>query len=224
MARYDVIELEGMRFVRITLEGDMVRTERRALAHMRGTIQMRAPLPGLGEAIRCAIGDQSLIRPSYEGTGEINLHPSMGGYHIFELAGDSWVLERGAYWASDGSVTIGIHRDPMLTALWAGDGLIHFQLKVAGHGRVVLNAYGPVREIVLDGQQITVDGRLVIARTSSLRYRVRRATTNIIGHFLAGQGWMRTYAGSGKVLLCASPYWQRRLLGAVAGEPEATAR
>jgi hypothetical protein len=34
---------------------------------------------------------------------------------------------------------------------------------------------------------------------------------------------MRTYEGTGKVLICGSPYWYRRILGAVAGEWDETA-
>lgn len=221
MAEYEVVELEGMRFLRIHLAEQTVRTERRALAYLKGAVELRAPFPGLGEAIRCGIGRQSLIRPSFSGSGELNLRPSMGGYHIFDLEGDGWVLERGAYWASDGSVRIGIHRDPMLTSLWAGDGLINFRLEVSGRGRVALNAFGPVRAVAVEGQQVKVDGRLVIAWSNGLRYRMRRAASSLVGHYLSGHRWMRTYEGDGTVLICGSPYWHRRLLGAVAGEDDA---
>ena len=217
MARYEIIELEGMRFLRITLDHETVRTERRAVTYMSGDIELRAPLPGIGEAIRCAVGNQSLIRPRFTGTGELNLKASLGGYHIFDLEGGSWVLERGAYWASDGSVEIGIHRDPMWTSLWAGDGFINFRLHVSGDGQVALNAYGPVRELTLEDQQVKVDGRLVIAWTGSLSYRMRRAAASLASHYLSGHRWMRTYSGTGKVLICGSPYWQRRILGAVTG-------
>lgn len=218
MARYEVIEIEGMRLLRVHLENEMVRTERHALTYLRGDIELRAPLPGVGEAIRCTIGQQSLIRPSFRGSGELNLRPGFGGYHVFDLEGGDWVLARGAYWASDGSVGIGLYRDPIFTSLWAGDGLITFRLRVSGEGRVALNAYGPVREIQLEDEQVKVDGRLVIAWTASLRYRMRRAAASLAGHYLSGHRWMRTYEGTGRVLICGSPYWQRRILGAVVGD------
>src|SRR6056297_577849 len=85
MARYEIIELEGMRFLRVTLDHETVRTERRAVTYMSGDLELRAPLPGMGEAIRCAVGNQSLIRPRFTGTGELNLKASLGGYHIFDL-------------------------------------------------------------------------------------------------------------------------------------------
>jgi uncharacterized protein (AIM24 family) len=223
MAGYEVIELEGTRFLRISMADETVRTERRALSYLRGDVELRAPFPGVGEAIRCMIGHQSVIRPQFSGTGELNLRSSMGGYHIFDLEGAGWVLERGAYWASDGSVRIGIFRDPMWTSFWAGDGLINFRLHVRGEGKVALNAFGPVREIAVENHQVKVDGRLVIAWSESLRYRMRRAAASLVGHYLSGHRWMRTYEGTGKVLICGSPYWYRRILGAVAGELDETA-
>lgn len=222
MAKYEIIELEGTRFLRITMHDEAVRTERRALSYLRGDIELRAPFPGVGEAVRCMIGHQSLIRPQFSGSGELNLRASVGGYHIFDLEGAGWVLERGAFWASDGAVRIGIFRDPMLTSLWAGDGLINFRLHVRGEGQVALNAFGPVREISVENYQVKVDGRLVIAWSDSLSYRMRRAAASLAGHYFSGHRWMRTYEGTGKVLICGSPYWYRRILGAVAGEIDET--
>ena len=59
-------------------------------------------LPSLGSVIKSMISEESLVRPSYTGTGIIHLEASMGGYYTFDLAGESWILENGAYWASDG--------------------------------------------------------------------------------------------------------------------------
>ena len=56
------------------------------------------------------ISDKSVVRPSYTGTGIIHLEPSMGGYHTFEVAGESWILENGAYWASEGGVAGSVSR------------------------------------------------------------------------------------------------------------------
>jgi uncharacterized protein (AIM24 family) len=78
-----------------------------------------------------------------------------------------------------------------------------------------------VREIAVDNEQVKVDGRLVIAWSDTLAYRMRRAAASLVGHYLSGHRWMRTYEGTGKVLICGSPYWYRRILGAVAGEVDA---
>lgn len=106
--------------------------------------------------------------------GEIFLEPSSGGFHVFEVAGESWVPENAAYWTSEASVDLGLFRERMLTAFWAGEGFIDGQTLVSGRGTVVVNAPGPVEELAIDGQRVVVEGRRVIARTRGLNYRVRR--------------------------------------------------
>ena len=215
MASFDILEDEGMRLVRITIGNEMVRAEAGALSYMRGAIDVTVPLPSPGRAIRNLLSGEPLIRPRYSGTGEIYLSPTLGGYHVLEIEKDPWILEDGAYWASDGSVDLGVHREPLVTSFWAGEGFIDFQTKVSGSGRVVLNTIGPVDEVELHDDRIAVEGKQVIARTAGLTYRVRRPTRSRIGYYLSGESLVRTYAGSGKVVLTKSPYLNQRLLSAL---------
>ena len=120
-----------------------------------------------------------------------------------------WILENGAYWTSDNSVQIGLHRERMLTSLWAGEGFIDYQTKVSGKGRVVLNAEGPVEEIDLGHETISVEGKLVIARTADVSYRVVRPTKSLFSFWLSGEEYLRQYRGPGKVLLVSTPYLRR---------------
>jgi uncharacterized protein (AIM24 family) len=208
MANFEVCQLEGMRWVQISIEDETVRAEAGALSYMNGQISMSARLPSFGSAIKSMISNEAIIRPSYTGTGVIHLESSLGGYHMFEVAGESWVLENGAYWASDASVDLGLFRERVWTSLWAGDGLIDYQTMVSGKGRVVLNAPGPVEEVVIDGGRLVADGRVVIARTEGLDYRIRRPT-KLIQSFLSREPLVRVYEGKGKALVCWTPYWNQ---------------
>ena len=133
---------------------------------------------------------------------------------MLEVEQDAWILEDGAYWASDGGVELGLHRE-RITSFWAGEGLIDFQTLVGGAGRVVLNTTGPVEEVVLQGGWIAVEGKQIIARTASLSYAVRRPIRSLIGYYLSGEHALRTYFGVGKVLLTTAPYLNQRLLSAL---------
>jgi uncharacterized protein (AIM24 family) len=208
MANFEVCQLEGMRWVQISIEDETVRAEAGALSYMNGQISMSARLPSFGSAIKSMISNEAIIRPSYTGTGVIHLESSLGGYHMFEVAGESWVLENGAYWASDASVDLGLFRERVWTSLWAGEGLIDYQTMVSGKGRVVLNAPGPVEEVVIDGGRLVADGRVVIARTEGLDYRIRRPT-KLIQSFLSREPLVRVYEGKGKALVCWTPYWNQ---------------
>lgn len=212
MTTFDIVELEGTRYVEARLERDSIRAEAGALSYMRGNIRMRATVPGLGQIMKCALSNESAVRPRYEGTGVVALQSSMGGYHILDVGDEDWILENGAYWASDAGVTLGLHREPALTSMWAGEGFIDYQTKLGGQGVAVLNADGPVHELQLNDESISVEGKLVIARTSGLRYRVRRPISNTIGYWLSGESVVRVYSGTGRVLMSTTPYWNQRLL------------
>lgn len=102
--------------MRITIGGETVRAEADALSHMRGAIEVDAPVPSIGQTIRSILSDESIIRPRNTGSGEIYLASSLGGYHVLEVEQDAWILEDGAYWASDGSIELGLHRERMITS------------------------------------------------------------------------------------------------------------
>jgi uncharacterized protein (AIM24 family) len=192
-----------------------VRAEAGALSYLQGDIKITARPPSPLSALKSAISNEALVRPSYSGTGTINLESSLGGYHPFEVAGESWILENGAYWASEGGVQLGLYRERVWTSVWTGEGIVDYQTKLSGCGRVVLNAPGPVEEVTLKNERLMVEGKLVLARTEGLDYRLRRATTFVQSLF-AGEARLRVYEGTGKALVCWTPYWNRYVMEMIA--------
>ncbi len=213
MATFEVHELEGTHFVEIHINHEMVRVEAGALSYMTGEINVHSPLlPSLGGAIKSILADQSIYRPTYTGTGVITLESSLGGFHVLELDGESWILERGAYWASEGSVDVNFHRERLQASIWAGEGPLYLQTRVKGYGKIVLATRGPVEEVVLgEGESVAAEGKYVICRTGDVRFRVRRTTRNFFGRFTSGEGLVRLYQGPGHVLLNPAPYWRYRI-------------
>ena len=213
MAEFLIHELEGTRFVEIHLNHEMVRVEAGALSYLTGKISVHSPLvPSFGGAIRSLLADQAIYRPTCSGTGVITLESSLGGFHLLDLRGESWILERGTFWASEGSVDVQFHRERLKTALWAGEGPLYLQTKVRGHGTVVLATRGPIEEITLDaGEEVAAEGKYVICRTGSVKFSVRRTTKNFFGIFTSGEGRVRVFEGPGRVLLNPAPYWRYRV-------------
>jgi uncharacterized protein (AIM24 family) len=209
MANFEIQQGQFQRWVKISIDNEAVRAEAGALSYMRGHVEVDTPFPSPGSALKCMIAGEPLIRPRYVGAGEIYLTSSFGGYHMFEVNGVPWILEDGTYWASDDSVQLGFHRERMMTSLWAGEGFIDIQTKVSGNGRVVLNAEGPVEEIDLGDEMISVEGKLVIARTADVSYEVARPTRSLFSYMLSGETFHRRYRGPGKVLLVSTPYMRR---------------
>jgi uncharacterized protein (AIM24 family) len=210
MAHFEIIEKEGLHLVKVTLQNETVRTESGAMYYIRGKVQMQSKAPSAGGFLKSLATGENIFRPTYTGTGELYLEPSLAGYHILELDSSEWILDSGAYWASDGNVEVGIERNKFVSGLIGGEGL--FQTKVKGRGKVVMVAQGPVEVINLQNDRLVVDGNFAIARTSSLNYRVEKATKSLLGSMTSGEFLVNTFEGTGTVLLAPIPYWQVMML------------
>ena len=212
MARFEVESSEGMRWVRVDLDDDDVRTERGALNHMQGAIAMDVPFPTLKTWWVSLFSDESPLRPRYQGTGSVWLDSTLGGYHLMRIRpGERWILDGKCFWASDGEVQLSVHREAMWSSWWADQGLLWYKTALKGEGQVVLAVDGPVEEVTLDDDRLVTDGAFVIARTAGIRLRMRRPARSFISYWLSGQRLAYSYEGTGKLLLCTVPYWRQRM-------------
>lgn len=211
MARFQVRNIEGMRQVCIELEDETARAANGALSNLSGNIAFTPRLPRPGDLFRNIFTKESRVRPYYSGTGSIHLQPSLAGFHVFNvLAEDKWILEPGKYWASEGSVELGFCRDPFFASLWAGDGLFAWKTTLSGAGTAAIRAPGPVEEMQVTNGELKVQGRLVLGRTSGLRFRSVRSA-RFPRNLISGQTRLRMYEGTGKVLVSWTPYWNEYL-------------
>ncbi|MBP5976621.1 AIM24 family protein [Brasilonema sp. CT11] len=210
MATFEVIAKEGLHLVKVILQNETVKTESGALYYMRGNIHMESKAPSAGSFFKSLATGENIFRPTYTGTGELYLEPSLSGFYVMELNGIEWILDRGAYWASDGSVEVSVERNKLVSGFIGGEGF--FQTKVKGRGKVVMVTQGPVEEIHLQNDRLVVDGNFAIARTNTLKYRVEKATKSILGSMTSGEFLVNTFEGTGTVLLAPVPYWGEMLL------------
>jgi uncharacterized protein (AIM24 family) len=212
MARFEVESSEGMRWVRVDLDDDDVRTERGALNHMQGAIAMDVPFPTLKTWWVSLFSDESPLRPRYQGTGSVWLDSTLGGYHLMQIRpGERWILDGKCFWASDGEVQLSVHREAMWTSWWADQGLFWYKTALKGEGQVVLAVDGPVEEVSLKNDRLVTDGAFVVARTSGIQLRMRRPARSFLSYWLSGQTLAYSYEGTGKLLLCTVPYWRQRM-------------
>lgn len=135
MATFTTKEVEGMRQVVIDIADETVRVRSGALSNYQGNIAFVPRLPSFGHFLRTIISREARVRPTDTGTGRVPLQPSLSGYHVFEASrGERWILEPGVYWASDGSVDVGLYRERFWPSLWAGDGLLVWKSTIEAPG------------------------------------------------------------------------------------------
>jgi uncharacterized protein (AIM24 family) len=216
MAEFSVREVEGMRQVRLDIRDETVRARRGALSNMRGGITLIPRLPRPGDILRSLFTSEARVRPFYTGTGSILLQPSLGGYHILDVAQERWILEPGVYWASEGGVELGLWRERFWASLWAGDGFFAWKTTVEGAGKVAINAPGPVETVEVDGE-LRVQGRLVLGRTEGLVFSSQRSAA-FPRNFISGQRRLRVFTGRGRALVCWTPYWNQHMYTRLTGE------
>jgi len=211
MAKFEIIEEEGLRFIKVLINNETIRAEAGALFYFLGDIRMESQgTGGVGGFFKALATGETVVRPSYTGTGELYLEPSFEGYHILNLQGEEWVMDTGGYWASEGSVQVDAKRNKLLTGLFGGEGL--FQTTAKGQGKVVIKTPGPIEEVHLRNDRLVVDGTFAVARSATLNYTVTKATKSLLGSLTSGEGFVNTYEGTGTVLLAPNAYWEVMML------------
>ena len=211
MAQFEIVEFEGQKMIRATLQGDTIRAESGALHYMRGNVEMTSQAPTAGGFLKSVVSGESVFKPTYTGQGEVYFGPPIfGEYVMLNLNNEEWVLDQGAYVCSDSGIEVDVFRNKALTGLVGGEGL--FQTRVRGTGTVVLQSPGKVQQLQLQGERLSVDGSFAIARTASLDYTVRRASKSLVGSFTSGEGLLNTFSGQGTVLLAPVPNLYQNLI------------
>lgn len=213
---FEVFEYEMYRIARILVQGTAVTLEAGMLHYWLGDIQMQVQGPSLGGMAKSLLTKEKAVRPVYAGTGEIYLEPTFGEMEILDLTGnDVWILDKGAFLASDISVQLGVYSNPLFTSVFGGEGM--FQTQVSGTGKVLYWAPGPLQRVELRGQTLTVDGSFAVARTGSLDFRVEKATKGLFRSMMSGEGLVNVFCGYGTVMLAPVANRYMTLLGEFGG-------
>jgi uncharacterized protein (TIGR00266 family) len=216
MASFEIIGRQGMKMVKATLDNETIRAESGAMHYMRGQVVLETKMPTAGGFLKSMVTQENIFRPTYTGTGEVYYGPpSFGEYTVLTLANEAWVLDKGAYVASDGGIEVGVFRNKAWAGLVSGEGF--FQTKVEGTGSVVVFSQGPLEVIDLQNDKLTVDGSFAVARQAHLDFSIQRATKSLFGSAASGEGLVSVIQGTGRVYLAPVPNLHQNLLNTLMG-------
>jgi uncharacterized protein (AIM24 family) len=193
--------------VRIILNGGEAILESRVLHFMKGNISLEAKSGGLGGLAKkiasSALTGETTFRPHYKGVGEIYLEPTFGHFILAKLDGEEIIVDKGMFYASEGSVEVGVAGQKNLSsALFGGEGF--FQTKLTGRGWCVLVSPVPSSEIIrfqLNNEKLSVDGNFALLRKGHIDFKVEKSTKSVIGSMRSGEGLLQTFTGTGEVWL-----------------------
>jgi uncharacterized protein (TIGR00266 family) len=154
------------------------------------------------KAKRGFLGGESFFQNVFRATGQaghVCLAPNLcGSMVVHELQGRRELMIQGSsYVAAPDSVDIDTQFQGF-KAFFSGESL--FFLRASGTGPVLLNAFGAIEEMDLNGEMIVDTGHLV-AFESGINYEITKATSGWISSFLSGEGLVLRMSGQGKVYI-----------------------
>ena len=197
--KFDVVEKETLRFLKAEFQNSALRYESGGMYYMQGNLEMEANLPSAGGFLKSMVTRESAVKPVIRGSGTVWFEPSFGNFTIMELRGEEWILDKGAYYASEMGIEIGSFTNKSISGMFSGEGF--FQTKVSGTGKVVILSNGPLETVELNNGKLVVDGSFAVARQASVQLTVARANKGIFGSMISGEGIVNTFTGTGKVLI-----------------------
>jgi uncharacterized protein (AIM24 family) len=201
--KMEILRTEFYQMPKITLNNSTAVLEAGAMHYMRGAIDIESKLPSVGGLLKSKLTGEKMVRPVYSGTGEIFLEPTFGEVELLEPAGETWILDKGAFLAAGAGIEVGMFTNKALSGLFSGEGF--FQTQVSGQGQVMYMAPGPVERLELRNDTLVVDGSFAVGRTVGLDYKVERATKGLFSSLTSGEGLVNTFRGTGTVLIAPVP-------------------
>lgn len=183
---------------------EQVRVESGAMVGCSQGVRIETGVTGgiMKSLSRSFLGGESFFQNTFEASesgGEVFVAPPFPGDMFYiPVAGESYVVQKGAYVASD----IGVEIDTRwggVKSMLASEGLV--MLNIYGEGGVILSSYGAVHERRLEaGETFTLDTGHLVAFSDGMDYRIKRVG-NIKSTILSGEGLVMEFTGPGRVML-----------------------
>lgn len=218
------------RQVLCNLNGNSVKVQAGAMQWTAGSVTMDSGIKGakdfFGKALKGLATGESTAKPIYQGKGYVMFEPTYKYIILEDIAnwGSGMVLDDGLFLACDSTIQEEVvARSNVSSALLGGEGL--FNLSLSGQGVAVLESSVPreeLIEIVLDNDEVRIDGNMAIAWSKSLQFTVEKSTKSLLGSLASGEGVVNVYRGSGKILMAPVAFGTLMSTSNSSGEPAKT--
>ena len=180
-----------------------------AMQWFGGGVKMTSGIKGVGDAIgkmmKGKVTGESMSKPEYTGDGMVVTEPTYKHLLIEDVS--KWrggmVIKDGLFLACENTIKLDVvHRENVSSAVAGGMGF--FNLCLRGNGYAVLESDTPraeLIELVLDQDEVKIDGPLAVAWDSSLTFTVERSSRSLVGSAMSGEGLVNVYRGTGRILM-----------------------
>lgn len=190
-------------------QGETVYIQRGSMVYHTPNVSLNTHLnasgSGLGRFVKAVgrsmvSGESTFITQAIaeSDNGHLALAPDTPGQVIaLELGEKQYRLNDGAFLALDGTAFYTMESQSIGKALFGGQGGL-FVMTTQGQGTLLANAFGSIKKIELQNQEITIDNAHVVAWSQSLDYHIHLENSfwQSIG---TGEGVVNTFRGTGEV-------------------------
>ena len=197
-------------FVEIALDkGEKAYIQRGGMVYHSPSVKLNTKLnakgSGLGKLVK-AVGRSTVSGESTfitEATSEVDggvlaLAPNVPGQVMaLEIGDHQYRLNDGAFLALDGSAFYTMERQSFGRALFGGQGGF-FVMTTEGEGTLLVNAFGAIKKIELQDQEMTIDNAHVVAWSKELTYDIH-LENGFLQSVGTGEGVVNTFRGTGEI-------------------------
>jgi len=210
---YRITQSTAFPLAEITLSrGEVIQIEHGSMVYHTGDVTLEGKMnsngsEGVGGFLK-AVGRSMTSGESFfitRATGmndgsKIALAPAMpGAIRELQLGAQQWRIRDQAFLACDAGVSYEMKRQSFGKAIFGGTGGF-FIMESKGTGSMLVNSYGDIQEIHMDGSNpFVVDNNHVVAWSSSLEYNIKAASGTF--GFTTGEGLVNEFRGSGTILI-----------------------
>ena len=195
----------GSSIAKVTLEaGEQITAEGGSMVAMSGDMQMvttthKKEQGNVLSAVKRMLSGESFFMNHYTAPsigGEVWVAPTMmGDMFVQEMNGQRLIVQAGSYVASSENVKVDFNWQGFKSLL-SGESM--FWLSISGQGKVLINSYGVIYPVQVDGEYI-VDTGHIVAFDETMNFSITKAGKSWISSFLGGEGLVCKFKGKGTV-------------------------
>jgi uncharacterized protein (TIGR00266 family) len=184
-------------------QNESFKAESGAMVSMSGTMDIQTKMQGglLASLARSVLTQESFFQNTFtaaRGPGEVTLAPSLpGDIRLREMAGESIILQSGAYLGSDPAIQVETKWGGAKT-FFSREGL--FLLRAYGAGTLLFSSYGAIIEVQVPPSGYVVDTGHLVAFEPTLQWDVERVG-GLKSLLFSGEGLVCRFRGAGKLWL-----------------------
>ncbi|RKZ84607.1 MAG: TIGR00266 family protein [Candidatus Parabeggiatoa sp. nov. 1] len=201
----EIMHRPGNAAAKVTLEpSEQLTAEAGAMIAMSGDIGItttthKKESGGILKAVKRMLAGESMFLNHFNASsqrGEIWLATTLPGDMMeHTLDNETLIVQGGSYVASEPDIEIDLGWQGF-KSVFSGESI--FWVRLVGTGKIIINSFGAIYPIEVDGEYI-VDTGHIVAFNDTLDFTITKAGSSWINSFLSGEGLVCKFQGRGTV-------------------------